>query len=283
MALQYNEFYNARTGLTVGVNRLLFSHQSEYQLVEVYESDTWGNLMTIDGMVMLSEKDEFVYHEMLSHVGLFTHSSPERVLIIGGGDGGTAREVMKHESVQHVDLVEIDKTVIKASKKYLKDVGDFNNPKLKLHVANGISFIKNVTQPYDLIIIDGSDPVGPATGLFEKEFYMHCYQALTDTGVLTTQTESPWIEAYHDSMKKVYSALNNLFNHACIYLCSIPLYPSGTWSMMCASKNLNPLDEIVLKRVKEGRSGLRDLKYYNHDIHKASFALPNFVLNIIED
>lgn len=282
MPIQYNEFYHERTGLTIGVNRLLFSKQSEYQLVEVYETDTWGNLMTIDGMVMLSEKDEFVYHEMLSHTGLFTHRSPERVLIIGGGDGGTAREVMKHESVQHVDLVEIDETVIKASKKYLKDIGDFDNPKLHLQIKDGISFVKNVNEPYDMIIIDGSDPVGPAAGLFEKEFYNYCYTALTEEGVLTTQTESPWIDSYHKSMRKVYSALNDLFNHNRIYLCSIPLYPSGTWSMMCASKKSDPIEEAVLERVEEGVLRLRDLRYYNSEVHKGSFALPNFVKEIFD-
>lgn len=283
MPIQYNEFYNGKTGLTIGVNRLLFSHQSEYQLVEVFETDTWGNLMTIDGMVMLSEKDEFVYHEMLSHTGLFTHRSPERVLIIGGGDGGTAREVMKHKTVQHVDMVEIDETVINASKKYLKDVGDFDNPKLHLQIEDGISFVRDVNEPYDMIIIDGSDPVGPATGLFEEEFYNHCYRALTDDGVLTTQSESPWIDSYHVSMKKVYSALNDLFNHTHIYLCSMPLYPSGTWSMMCASKKLDPIKKTVLKRVEEGVSGLGKLKYYNRDVHKGSFALPNFVKEIFDE
>jgi spermidine synthase len=282
MPVQYNEFYNERTGLTIGVNRLLFSHQSEYQLVEVYETDTWGNLMTIDGMVMLSEKDEFVYHEMLSHTGLFTHRSPERVLIIGGGDGGTAREVMKHKTVQHVDMVEIDETVINASKKYLKDVGDFDNPKLHLQIEDGISFVRNINEPYDMIIIDGSDPVGPAAGLFEKEFYSHCFRALTDEGVLATQTETPWIYSYHESMKKVYSSLNKLFNHTRIYLCSIPLYPSGIWSMMCASKKLDPIEESVLKRVEEGVSALGKLKYYNREVHKGSFALPNFVKDIFD-
>src|SRR6056297_1559877 len=141
MPLQYNEFYNARTGLTIGLKKLLFSKQSQYQLVEVYETDTWGNLMTIDCMVMLSERDEFVYHEMLAHVGLFTHPNPERVLIIGGGDGGTAREVLRHDSVQHVDMVEIDEAVVRASKKFLPEVGDWDNPKLNVRFEDGLRFV----------------------------------------------------------------------------------------------------------------------------------------------
>lgn len=282
MPLQYNEFYNARTGLTIGLKKLLFSKQSEYQLVEVYETDTWGNLMTIDGMVMLSEKDEFVYHEMLSHVGMFTHSRPERVLIIGGGDGGTAREVMKHPSVKTVDMVEIDKTVVNASKEFLPDVGDFDNPKLTVHYEDGITFIKNTTVPYDVIIIDGSDPVGPAEGLFEKEFFELCQKALTDEGVLTAQTESPWVESYHFSMKKVFHAIDDLFPVSKMYLSFIPLYPAGMWSMACASKTENPLSDVVYNRITNGIDHIKPLKYYNADLHKGAFALPNFVADVIE-
>lgn len=281
MSLQYNEFYNKQTGLTVGLNKLLFSVQSDYQLVEVYETDTWGNLMTIDGMVMLSEKDEFVYHEMLSHVGMFTHPAPERVLIVGGGDGGTAREVMKHDSVKHVDMVEIDKTVVDASKQFLPKVGDFDNPKLNLLFEDGIAYVKNVHDPYDLIIIDGSDPVGPAEGLFEKDFYHYCYEALTENGVLTTQTESPWVRSYYPSIKKVYNALEELFPNNDMYICYIPLYPAGMWSMMCASKAEGPLEGSVIRRAEIGVAQLKDLRYYNPRVHQAAFALPNFVQKII--
>lgn len=281
MPLQYNEYYNERTGLTIGLKKLLFSNQSDYQLVEVYETDTWGNLMTIDGMVMLSERDEFVYHEMLSHVGIFTHPNPGRVLIIGGGDGGTAREVMKHSSVQHVDMVEIDKTVVDASKLHMPDVGDFDNPKLNILYEDGIAFIKNVTDPYDVIIIDGSDPVGPAEGLFEKDFFELCYNALADEGVLTAQTESPWVESYHSSMKKVFHAIDDLFPVSKMYLSYIPLYPAGMWSMACASKSESPLSDEVYQRIQQGIDRIQPLKYYNADLHKGSFALPNFVADLI--
>lgn len=282
MPLQYNEYYNERTGLTVGLNKLLFSKQSEYQLVEVYETDTWGNLMTIDGMVMLSEKDEFVYHEMISHVAMFTHPSPKRVLIIGGGDGGTAREVLKHRHVIQVDMVEIDKTVVDASKLHFPGVGDFDNPKLNVHYEDGIEFVKNVKELYDVIIIDGSDPVGPAEGLFEKDFYQYCYDALNGSGVLTAQTESPWVASYHLSMKKLFCAIDELFHLSKMYLSFIPLYPAGMWSMAFASKNQDPLAESVLKRIDRDQDLLRTLRYYNKEVHTGSFALPNFVKEIID-
>ncbi|MEX2463825.1 MAG: polyamine aminopropyltransferase, partial [Balneolaceae bacterium] len=264
------------------LKKLLFSEQSEYQTVEVYETDTWGNLMTIDGMVMLSEKDEFVYHEMLSHVPMFTHPDPKRVLIIGGGDGGTAREVLKHPGVVQVDMVEIDKTVVDASKRHFPGVGDFENPKLNVLYEDGIAFIKNVNKPYDVIIIDGSDPVGPAEGLFEKDFYAYCKNALTENGVLSTQTESPWVESYYPSMKKVFTSLDELFPVAGMYLSFIPLYPAGMWSMGLASMINSPLNDDVITRIKSSGELLSTLKYYNPDIHRASFALPNFVRNIIE-
>jgi len=210
------------------------------------------------------------------------HPEPKRVLIIGGGDGGSAREVMKHPSVQTVDLVEIDHTVVEASRQFLPNVGDFENPKLNVLYEDGTEYIKNAEYPYDVIIIDGSDPVGPAKCLFEKEFYSSCSEALTEEGVLTTQTESPWVSSYHPSIKNVYHTLNELFAHASAYLSYIPLYPGGMWSMMCASKMKHPLDDAVIRRVEGDSEILNNLKYYNSEIHRSCFALPNFVAEIIE-
>lgn len=283
MPLTYNEYYNRRTGLTVGVNKLLFSEETPYQTVEVYETDTWGNLMTIDGMVMLSEKDEFVYHEMLSHVGMFSHPHPERVLIIGGGDGGTAREVMRHPSVKRVDMVEIDEEVVRASKQFLPEVGDWENPRLNVLFEDGIDFVKNIKEPYDVIIIDGSDPVGPAEGLFESAFIQACYDGLAENGVLTAQTESPWVDEYHKSMSRVFSALDDIYEVSGMYLAYIPLYPAGMWSFSFASKGADPLGEETMDRIERGLKDFgEELGYYNRDIHRSCFALPNFVSDIIK-
>lgn len=282
MGLTYTEHYNGSTGLTVGLGKQLFHEQTAYQLVEVFETDTWGNLMTIDGMVMLSQKDEFVYHEMLIHPALISHPNPERVLIIGGGDGGSAREAMKHPSVKHVDMVEIDDAVIRASKLHMPEVGDFDNPKLNLLIEDGIAFVKNVTKPYDVIIIDGSDPVGPAQGLFQKQFFQNCYNALADGGILAAQTESPWVSSYHDSMRSVFFSLDDLFEFSRMYLAFIPLYPAGMWSMAFASKGIDPLNQAILEKAKTACSTyLTDLKYYNEQVHVGAFCLPNFVSNII--
>ncbi|HEX6982195.1 MAG TPA: polyamine aminopropyltransferase [Balneolaceae bacterium] len=282
MSLSYNEFYNGRTGLTVGINKQLFSEKTPYQKVEVFETDSWGNLMTIDGMVMLSGKDEFVYHEMLSHIGLFSHPEPKRVLIIGGGDGGTAREVMRHPTVHEVDMVEIDEAVVRASKEHFPGLGDWENPKLNVIFDDGIRFVGQVDKPYDAIIIDGSDPVGPAEGLFEKDFMQACYDALSEDGILTAQTESPWVKDYHQSMNKVFGALDSIYEKSMMYLAYIPLYPAGMWSFAFASKGADPLSDKTLQRAESGLKQFEDgMKYYNGDIHKSCFALPNFVNEIL--
>lgn len=282
MSIQYNEFYHENTGLTIGLKKLLFSEQTDYQLVEVYETDTWGNLMTIDGMVMLSEKDEFVYHEMVAHPVMFAHPNPEKVLIIGGGDGGTAREVLRHPSVKQLDLVEIDEAVVRASKEYFPGVGSWDDARLNVLFEDGIAFVKATKAEYDVVIIDGSDPVGPAEGLFEKEFFQYCLDALKDDGVLSAQTESPWVVDYHKSMKQVFDALSDVFTESNMYLGYIPLYPAGMWSFAFASKGIKVQSEEVLSRVEEGLIDFNDeLKYYNKSVHQGSFALPNFVADII--
>lgn len=282
MPSNFNEYYSGTTGLTVGVNRVLFSEQTEYQKVEVLETDTWGNLMTIDGMVMLSVKDEFVYHEMLAHVGMFTHPQPEKVLIVGGGDGGTAREVLRHEPVVEVDMVEIDEAVIRASREFFPGVGDWDNPKLNVIVGDGIEYLAETRETYDLIIVDGSDPVGPAEGLFGKRFIASCHDALAEDGVLAAQTESPWVPSYHDSMGRVYAALDALYELTRMYLAYIPLYPAGMWSFALASKGPGPLTRETVDRVEEGLEAFGDeLKYYNKEIHISCFGLPNFVKRII--
>lgn len=282
MTSNYTEYYNGKTGLIVGVNKVLFSEESDYQKVEVLATDTWGNLMTIDGMVMLSEKDEFVYHEMLAHVGMFTHPQPERVLMVGGGDGGTAREVLRHPSVVEVDMVEIDETVVRASKEFMPGVGAWESPKLNVLFEDGIRFVSDVNDTYDVIIIDGSDPVGPAEGLFEEDFLRSCHDILAEDGVLAAQTESPWVPSYHKSINRVFTALDALYPVTKMYLAWTPLYPGGMWSFCYAGKGPHPLSADTMERVEEGLSSFGDeLNYYNREIHVGSFALPNFVREII--
>jgi spermidine synthase len=214
---------------------------------------------------------------------MFTHPNPERVLIIGGGDGGTAREVLRHPTVRQVDMVEIDEAVVRAAKEFLPQVGDWDNPKLNVLYKDGIQFVKDIDTPYDVIIIDGSDPVGPAEGLFEDEFIQACYDGLGKDGVLTAQTESPWVPEYYSSMKQVFSALDNIYERSSMYLAYIPLYPAGMWSFSFASKGADPLSDATFQRVEKGLNAFdAKLKYYNASVHMGSFSLPNFVKDILE-
>ena len=281
--MSFREYYSGRTVLTVGVEEVLFSETSPYQKIEVLRTDSWGNLMAIDGMVMLSEMDEFVYHEMLAHVPLFSHPDPRSVLIIGGGDGGTAREVLRHPGVQRLDLVEIDEVVIRAARKWLPEVGCFEDPRLHIHIEDGSAFVRRTDKSYDVILVDGSDPVGPARELFSREFLDQAHRILDKQGVLATQAESPWVQAYHEPVRSLFASLRELFPVVRMYLAHIPLYPSGMWSMAYASKGIDPLEPGVLKRVHtETRSMSHALRYYNPEIHSGSFALPNFVRELID-
>jgi spermidine synthase len=283
MSFIYNEYYEGKTGLTMGVNRVLFSELTSFQKVEVLETDSWGRLLTIDDMVMLSEQDEFVYHEMIAHVPLNSHPNPENVLIVGGGDGGTAREVLRHEEVKSVDLVEIDEAVVRASKEYLRGVGEFDDPRLTLTIDDGIKWVQEHSDAYDVIIVDGSDPVGPAEGLFNRSFFESCHKALKPEGILVAQSESPWVQQYHEPIRHIYHIMDELFDLAKVYLSFIPLYPTGMWAMTYASKSeLDPLGEASVRKAQQFEGDFGDgLRYYNADMHTAAFALPQFVRRII--
>lgn len=261
---------------------ILFRKQSPYQKVSVLETTSYGKMLALDNMVMCTERDEAHYHEMITHPTMLTHKNVKNVLVIGGGDGGTIREVLKHQGVQEVTMVEIDEEVINACKEHLPTISsEFNNPKLTLLVEDGIKFVANAApNSYDLIIIDGSDPVGPAEGLFTNKFYQNCYNALNENGVLVAQGESPMFNS------KVFVELNHCLtsifdaNKVDTLLFYVPTYPTGMWSFQIASKgNVN---------VKNGLENSADefinnnnLHYYNKNIHQAAFALPNFVEKLL--
>ena len=281
MSLQYFEHYHKQSGLTLGIEEVIFSDRSDFQKVEIFLTDTWGKLLVIDDMVMLSEEDEFVYHEMLAHVPLNAHPDPQNILIIGGGDGGTAREVLKHPAVKTVDLVEIDEMVVQACKLHMHEIGDWNNPRLNVQIANGIEILKNSVNTWDVILVDGSDPVGPAVDLFRKEFYEYGKKALKENGIITTQCESPWISSYHPHMREVSHSMQQLFPVHLPYLASIPLYPAGLWCFMMGSKAPDPLANEALARAETNTTTYgAALRYYNPEIHRSAFALPNFVREI---
>lgn len=283
---QYTEFWEQRTGLTLGVEEILFSKQSDYQHVQVLQTDAFGRLLTLDGLVMLTERDEFVYHEMIAHPALCLLPDPKRVLVIGGGDGGTVREVLRHPGIAHVDLVEIDQVVIDAARAFFPEVSSaLDAPRLSVHVQDGIAFVENTPDAtYDFVVVDSTDPVGFAEGLFGEAFYRDCARIMTDQGILVSQTESPFDRTFQDSIRDAHDLLGRIFSQAHIYLAHIPTYPTGTWSFTMATRgDLHPLRDFDAGRAAERLAPFADaLKYYNPELHRGAFALPSFVRRLFE-
>lgn len=261
----------------------LYDVQSDFQRVEVYNTQAYGNMLTLDGMVMTTEKDEYVYHEMITHIPTLTHANPKRALIIGGGDGGTAREMLRHESLEEVVMVEIDEKVIEACKEHLPNIASaLDNPRLNLIVDDGIKYVKAAAEgSFDIVIVDSTDPVGPAEGLFSVDFYKEVYRILSADGIMITQSESPRFN--NKVFKEIYQVYRSIFgveNVHC-YLAYIPTYPTGMWSFSYSTKgNSHPLKGFDFEKSKTFAEA-NDLSYYNEEVHTSAFALPNFVKKMI--
>jgi spermidine synthase len=255
-----------------------FDKSSDIQRVKVIDTYAYGKTLTIDNMFMCTETDEAHYHEMISHPVMSTHQNVKNVLVIGGGDGGTIREIFKYPSVESITMVEIDGNVVEASKEHLPQLAkEFGNTKLDLKIEDGIAFVNNAKdKTYDLVIVDGSDPVGPAKGLFSTEFYSNTMRILKDDGILVTQGESPLFN--RPTFIELNTTLKSIFGKEKVktLLFHIPTYPSGTWSFQIACKS-----ELDISRAQESflnsNVDATALKYYNPAVHNAAFALPNYI------
>ena len=262
---------------------VLFSEVSPYQQVRVFNTHAYGKMLAINNMIMCTERDEFHYHEMITHPIMQMHGNAKNVLVIGGGDGGTIREIFKYDEVVNVTMVEIDEAVIRASKMHLPTIAsEFNNSKLNLIVGDGIQFAKDAASgSYDVIIVDGSDPVGPAKGLFTEEFYTDCKNALKDDGILITQGESPMF--HEDTFVELNKCLKNIFGaeHTHTMIFHATTYPSGMWSLQMGVKGqTHPVRSFNADRARKFSSS-KGLRYYNHELHTAAFSLPTFVRNML--
>jgi spermidine synthase len=270
-----------KTRLEFKVKETLFVGRSKYQHIAVLETESCGKLLLLDGLIMLTEKFEFVYHDMLVHPPLFVHPSPKRVLIIGGGDGGAIREAVRHEWVEQVELVEIDSMVIDICKKYLPTTScQFDNPKVKVHIGDGVEFIKRAPEGiYDVILIDSTDPIpgGPAVGLYNADFYNNLFRVLKEDGIVTAQVASPYFDEI--ILRDYYLMISDIFPIAEIYLAFTPDYPTGMWAFSFASKRYHPIEDYDPERYLS--SGIRT-RYYNEKVHTAAFALPTFAWEMLK-
>lgn len=270
------EWANENLGLTLKITKMLHEEQTPYQKIQIADTLEYGRLLILDGVFQTSVKDEWTYHEMISHVPLMLHPNPERVLIIGGGDGGVAREVCRHDCVKQVDLCDIDGRVIELSKEYFPTIASalLDPPeKLHVHVGDGIAFAKSVKGFYDVIIIDCSDPIGPGEGLFTREFYKSAHEALREDGLIVQQTESPIVQ--QKTVHDVYKAMGDVFPIVRMYYSHVPIYPACMHSFMLASKVHDPLRTGVRRPVPQ------PMKYYNRTIQKSCFVLPNFIKELL--
>jgi spermidine synthase len=269
----YSELHDGLSGLTLKVDRIVESVQSDFQRIDILESKDFGRLLVLYGSLMAADRDNNAYNEMITHIPLFSHPSPKRALIIGGGDCGALTEVLKHPEIQECVMCEIDKMVVEVSKKYFPYLTTgASDPRARLVFQDGKEFIANGTDKFDIIMLDLSDPVGPAEELFQEPFYRKVLNRLNDDGILVAQSESPFFN--QRSVKGIYANLRAVFPSVQMYTCFMPIYPSAYWSFAFCSKKYDPIKNF--DRARYDRLKLKT-RYYNADIHTAAFALPEFV------
>ena len=274
----YHEITPSGFGIAIKAGDVLFSKQSEFQKVEVFETESsLGRVLTLDDLMMTTEGDEYHYHEMIAHIPMINHKNPKSVLVIGGGDGGTVREVLKHDTVEKVVLCEIDGMVIEACKKFLPTIScELDNPKVEILVQDAIEYIKNKKDEFDIVLIDSTDPMGPGEGLFTEEFYTNVKNSLKKDGIMVAQSESPFVNK--SEIKKMYDLLKKVFPICSTYTSNIPTYPGGYWAWAFCSENVEPLSYIDERRCE---NITKTCKIYNKNYHLARFALPNYLKELL--
>jgi len=271
----HTDFHSPHRGLSFEISRLVHKENSIYQTIEIVKTPEFGLVMLLDGVLMLTEADEFVYHEMLVHPSMISHRAAQDVLIIGGGDCGSLKRVVQHPNVRSVVQVEIDDMVYRVARQYfpmLTSAAD--NPKVELRFEDGIAYLKETSKRFDVILIDSTDPVGPAKALFAREFIADCHKALKPGGILCLQSESPWIDTLQPVIQNVHQHLQELFAWVQPYTAAIQTYQAGLWLFQMAGKDELP---VALNEAKRKQIEALECKYYNAELHSTLGVLPEFV------
>ncbi len=280
MELWFSELHTKDVKMSIRVDKQLHSEQSEFQRIDVFESREFGRFLTLDGIMMLTEKDEFIYHEMITHVPMASNPDIKNVLVIGAGDGGTVRELTRYDTVKNIDMVEIDRRVVEVCREYLPQTAcKLDDPRVHIFYDDGLRFVRLCENRYDLIIVDSTDPFGPGEGLFTSEFYGNCFNALTADGILVNQHESPYYDDDAKAMQRAHRRIKEFFDVCRVYQAHIPTYPSGHWLFGFASKTVDPLSAEV---ERWNSLGIKT-RYYNTELHKGCFAIPNYVKELLEN
>lgn len=279
MELWYTDQHTKDIRFTMKVIRQIVSCESEFQRIDILETKEFGRVLVLDGELMITEKDEFIYHEMITHVPMAVHPNVKDVLVVGAGDGGTIRELVKYDSIERIDMVTVDKMVTDMCRiHFQKTACKLDDPRVQLEYDEELRFVRGKYQEYDLIIVDCADPFGPAEGLFTREFYGTCFKALRDDGILINQHESPFYSAHSRTVQQAHRHITAAFPYSTVYQCHIPSYPSGHWLFGFASKKYDPIRDL---RENEWNALQMHTKYYNTDLHKGCFYLPNYVKELL--
>ncbi len=281
MELWFSEFHTPDVKHSIRVNRHLFSHKSEFQQIDIYDTPEFGRMLVLDGNVMLTERDEFIYDEMITHVPMAVHPNIRDVLVIGAGDGGVVRELTRYDSIERIDLVEMDNQVVEACRLYLpENACKLDDERVHIYFDNALRFIRRCTGEYDLIIVDSMDPFGPSEGYFTREFYGICYNALHEDGIMVNQQGSPFYRHDADAMQRSHQRIVSTFPISRVYQAHIPTYAAGYWLFGFASKKYHPIDDLNVERWSQKKL---ETRYYTTNLHLGSFYLPAFLEKMLEE
>ena len=281
MELWFSEFHTPDVKHSIRVQRHLYSHKSEFQQIDIYDTPEFGKVLTLDGNVMLTERDEFIYDEMITHVPMAVHPNVQDVLVIGAGDGGVVRELARYESIRRIDLVEMDEQVLDACRRYLPgNACRLDDDRVHIYFDNALRFIRRKHARYDLIIVDSTDPFGPSEGYFTREFYGICYNALREDGIMVNQQGSPFYHQDAEAMQRSHKRIVSTFPISRVYQAHIPTFAAGYWLFGFASKKYHPIDDF--DRDKWLALHLKT-NYYTVRLHTGAFCLPAFLERMLEE
>lgn len=281
MDLWFSEFHTPDVKHSIRVDRHLYSQKSDYQQIDIFDSPEFGRVLTLDGNVMLTERDEFIYDEMITHVPMAVHPNIQEVLVIGAGDGGVVRELARYEKIRRIDLVEMDPQVVEACRTYLpENACRLDDSRVHIYFDNALRFIRRCKDRYDLIIVDSTDPFGPSEGYFTREFYGICYNALREDGIMVNQQGSPFYKQDAEAMQRSHKRIASTFPISRVYQAHIPTYAAGYWLFGFASKKYHPVDDLDAKRWLA--LGLQT-QYYTTKLHVGAFYLPAFLEKMLEE
>ena len=281
MELWFSENHTPDVQLSLRVDRQLYSRKSDYQKIDVLETPEFGKVLVLDGNIMLTERDEFIYDEMITHVPMAVHPCITRVLVIGVGDGGVVRELTRYDQIERIDLVEMDEMVAEACRQYLpENACRLDDDRVHIYYENALKFIRRCENKYDLIIVDSNDPFGPSEGLFTREFYGNCYKALKADGIMVNQQGSPFYAEDAMAMQRSHKRIVNTFPISRVYQAHIPTYAAGYWLFGFASKKHHPIEDLNPERWNSQHLRTR---YYTTRLHVGAFYLPAFLEEMLEE